>query len=168
MTYENPQGQPQPQYAQPPAPAQQAPAPQAPTQHAPLPQAPAAPYAQAAYVQPVVPARPTSGLAIAGFVCALVGPTAFVLAALTSVFVIPAIILGLLAPLATILAIIFGHIAMSQTKKRDLGGRGLAVAAVIMGWIEFGLSILGLIVAGGLILSIIGMASTYSAGGIAA
>lgn len=151
MTYENPQGQPQYAAPQPPAPAPQAPVPQ----YAP------APYGQPLYVQPIAPARPTSGLAIAGFVCALVGPAALVLAALTSVLVVPAVILGLLAPVATILAIIFGHVAMSQTKKRDLGGRGLAVAAVIMGWIEFGLAVLGLVVAGGLLLSFFAALSQY-------
>lgn len=62
----------------------------------------------------------TSGLAVAGFVLSLIW----------------------LGGLGALLAVIFGHVALSQMKRdARLGGRGLAVAALVLGY----LGIIGLI-----------------------
>src|SRR5699024_4880971 len=75
------------------------------------------------------PHQETNPLATTSFIAALVSPAAWLLA------FVPVIgsILSFLAPLSAILAVIFGHIALSQIKKRGGGGRGLALAGVIIG-----------------------------------
>ena len=83
-----------------------------------------APPAQPTYFQPpqpvyVVQAK-TNGFAIASFVCSLVCG----------------------APLA----VIFGHIALSQINKNHEGGRGLAIAGLVIGYI--GLAFLLLFIIG--------------------
>ena len=75
-------------------------------------------YVQPTYVQPVVMAaqpvvvvqRKTNGFAIASFVVALIcgGP----------------------------LAVIFGHVALSQIDKNQEDGRGLAIAGLVIGYIS--------------------------------
>jgi len=35
----------------------------------------------------------------------------------------------------SVLALIFGYVALSQIKKRDESGRGMAIAGVILGWV---------------------------------
>ena len=72
------------------------------------------------------PAKSTNTLALVGFILSLAG---FV----TGITAIPGIILG--------------HIGLSQIKKTGEDGHGLAVAALIMGYIQVGLAILGIIVA---------------------
>ena len=66
---------------------------------------------------PMADKRGKSGMAIAGFVCSLVG-------------VIPCFwgfqIMGLLGT-------IFGFVGLKQTKSGERGGRGLAIAAVVIG-----------------------------------
>jgi hypothetical protein len=53
----------------------------------------------------------------------------------TNGMAVAAFVLGLLS--FSVLAIIFGHIALSQIKRSQgtQGGRGLAIAGVILGWI---------------------------------
>ena len=41
--------------------------------------------------------------------------------------------------LGSILALIFGYIALRQIKQRQQRGRGLAIAGVVLGWIGVGL-----------------------------
>lgn len=41
-----------------------------------------------------------------------------------------------------ILGIVFGHIALSQIKRTGERGHGLALAAVIIGWVELALGII--------------------------
>lgn len=67
---------------------------------------------------PVANARPTSGLAITSLIFGILG--------LTSCFLVPGIV-----------AVICGHIAMGRTDPLtgDLGGRGLAVAGLVLGYI---------------------------------
>jgi hypothetical protein len=60
-----------------------------------------------------------------------------VLAVLAFVFVWLTIILGL----------VFGYIALSQIKRTNEQGRGLALAAVILGWIGLASTVVVLIVA---------------------
>lgn len=61
---------------------------------------------------------PTSGLAIASLVCSLVGLVT--------------------AGLAAIAGVICGHIALTETRSGMRGGHGLAVAGLIIGWIQCG------------------------------
>jgi hypothetical protein len=58
----------------------------------------------------VIPPRPTSGLAIT------------------------ALVLGILG--GAILAVIFGHVALSDIRKTGKEGRGMAVAGLVLGYIE--------------------------------
>ncbi len=88
---------------------------------------PQQPYPQQAapYGSPMMAAQPrsTSGMAIGSLVCSL---------------------LGLFVPLLSILAVIFGHIALSQIKKSNgmVGGRGLAIAGLIIGYITIALVVI--------------------------
>lgn len=50
------------------------------------------------------------------------------------------------AGIAFLVGIVTGHIALSQIKKRHEGGRGLAMAALIIGYVMIGLSLLVLII----------------------
>jgi peptidyl-prolyl cis-trans isomerase B (cyclophilin B) len=99
------------------------------------------PYAvQPYYVQPynVQPAyfvapRPTNGLAIAAFV---------------SVWFV------------SILGIILGHIALSQVKRTGEGGHGLALAALVLGYVFLGLVVLFLLFYVVVLIGILGVAAT--------
>lgn len=62
----------------------------------------------------------------------------------TNVLAIIGLILAIFFPLV---GAIVGHVALSQIKKTGEEGRGLALAAVIVGWTLTGLAIIGLIVA---------------------
>lgn len=75
-----------------------------------------------AYGAPLYAApRPTSGLAITSLVCGIAG-------LLLSWLVIPL--------LASIVAVITGHMALGQTKRNPaIGGRGLAFAGLILGYV---------------------------------
>lgn len=48
----------------------------------------------------------------------------------------------------SVLGLIFGYIALSQIKKTGDDGRGLALAAVIIGWIYLALGIIAVIFIG--------------------
>jgi hypothetical protein len=72
----------------------------------------------------VAPAARTNGYALASLLCGL-GQFA-------------------VGPLATIPAIVFGHMAMSQIKRTGEQGAGLAIAGLVLGW---GAVILGVLVA---------------------
>ena len=51
--------------------------------------------------------------------------------------------------IGSILAVIFGHVALSQIRKDpSIQGRGMAVAGVVLGWVGVGVGLLVLIVAG--------------------
>ena len=75
---------------------------------------------------PYQPQRSTNGLATASLVLGILGWLYFV----------PAL-----------LAVIFGHTALSQIKRTGQGGRGLALAGVILGWIWLALFVLIIVVA---------------------
>ena len=47
--------------------------------------------------------------------------------------------------IGSVLALIFGYIALSQIRQRQEGGRGMALAGVILGWIGIGTLAIGLI-----------------------
>jgi hypothetical protein len=88
----------------------------------------------AAYVPPAPPA-PTSGMAIVALVLGISGLTVFPF-------------------LGSILALIFGYMARTEIRQRpdELGGKGLAVAGIVTGWIGVGLTVLGILAVGGIFL----------------
>ena len=77
-----------------------------------------------------VAAPPTNGYAIASLVCGIAGYVAIPL-------------------VGHILALVFGYVARGQIDRSggNEGGRGMAVAGIILGWIGLVLSIIGLIIA---------------------
>jgi len=85
----------------------------------PPPAPPVAPYAIPVAVAPYgyyQPAPPTNGMAIASLVVSLTVPF-----------------------LGPILAVVFGHIALSQIQRRGDGGRGMAIAGLVIGYIGIAL-----------------------------
>jgi hypothetical protein len=58
----------------------------------------------------------------------------------TNGLAVAALVLGILWIywIGSILAVIFGHIALRQIPARNQGGRGLAIAGVVLGWIGVG------------------------------
>ena len=80
-------------------------------------------YQQPVYQQPMYQSAPrTNGFAIASLVCSLI--------------------------CINVLAIIFGHVALSQIKRTNEGGQGLAVAGLIIGYLSLGVAILLIIASG--------------------
>ena len=80
----------------------------------------------------------TSGLAIASLVNGIVW---------TFVFLTTRVNFGL----GYILALIFGYRALSQIKKDpSIGGRGMAIAGVVLGWIGVGILLLSIVLGIGL------------------
>ncbi|KKX96656.1 hypothetical protein AAY78_15120 [Microbacterium sp. Ag1] len=81
----------------------------------------ATPYgAYGAPTYPVAPPRPTSGLAVTSLVCGIAGAI---------------LIWAILPILASIAAVITGHMALKQTKNDpSVGGRGMAIAGLILGY----------------------------------
>ncbi|MBT8227667.1 MAG: DUF4190 domain-containing protein [Dactylosporangium sp.] len=67
--------------------------------------------------------RPTNGMAVAALVCSLVG---LVTCGITS-----------------LIGAILGHVARKQIAERGENGDGMALAGIIVGWIVFGLGMLG-------------------------
>jgi hypothetical protein len=122
----------QPAYGQPTygAPAYGAPSYGAP---APVPQ----PGAYQAYPASIYPAaRPASGLAITSLVCGIAG----VVFGIFFFWVI-------LPFISSVVAIITGHAALRKTKSDpSVGGRGMAFAGLIMGYIMAGFQLIGLVV----------------------
>ncbi len=96
------------------------------------------PVERAAPVAPVVPVAMTNGLAIASLACGI------------AQFVI--------GPLATIPAIVLGHVARHQIRRTGEQGAGLALAGLILGWAAVILG-MALIVVVGLAMSV-GMSGT--------
>ncbi|WP_409492759.1 DUF4190 domain-containing protein [Amycolatopsis sp. cmx-11-12] len=70
-------------------------------------------YVQQTYVRP-----PDQGMAVASLVCSLI---------------------GLIICFPAILGIIFGHIALSKAKRGEAGGKGMAQAGMIVGYVVTGL-----------------------------
>lgn len=100
------------------------------------PEYPPAGYPYAPY--PSYPPR-TNTLAVVGFVLSILG----------FIWVLPFI--------GGLVGAIMGHAALGQIRQRNEGGRGLALAAVIIGWIA-----VGIIVVGVLLLFAVGVAATSS------
>jgi hypothetical protein len=67
----------------------------------------------------------------------------------TNGFAIASLVLGILWfwGVTSILALVFGYIALRQVRERHENGRGMALAGVILGWIGIVGAILGLVLA---------------------
>jgi hypothetical protein len=87
------------------------------------------PYGYAQNPYPIYPApRPTSGLAITSLVCGIVS-------LVFGLLVLPA--------LASIAAVITGHAALKKTKNDPtVGGRGMAFAGLIMGYVVLAVGVI--------------------------
>lgn len=84
---------------------------------------PPPPYGQVpSYPYGYYPPRPTNGFAIASLICAI---ASFFTLGLTSV-----------------LAVVFGHVARSQVRRRGENGAGLALAGLIIGYVVLALFLL--------------------------
>ena len=79
------------------------------------------------YQQQPQPVQGTNALAISSLVCGIIG------------WIIPI--------LFALLAIIFGHVARSQIKRSGQGGAGLALAGLILGYIQFVIMSIGILAA---------------------
>ena len=54
--------------------------------------------------------------------------------------------------IGSILAVIFGHVALSQIRKDpSIQGRGMAIAGLVLGWIGVGVLLILFIVAGSVV-----------------
>ena len=79
------------------------------------------------YQQQPQPVQGTNALAISSLVCGIIG------------WIIPI--------LFALLAIIFGHVARNQIKRNGQGGAGLALAGLILGYIQFVIMSIGILAA---------------------
>ncbi len=99
------------------------------------------PYPSAAYHAPSYAPRPTNGTAVASLVCGLAG------------LLLAWLVLPLLASVA---AVITGHLALSQLKRSpEQGGKGMAVAGLVLGYAVVGI---------GLVTAILGLVMTAVSG----
>jgi len=73
------------------------------------------------YPYPYPPARSTNGMAIAAMVLGIVW----------------------VYWIGSILAVIFGHVALNEIRRTKQGGEGMAIAGIVLGWI--GVGILGIV-----------------------
>ena len=80
---------------------------------------------------PLPPAEPTNTFALVGFILSLLSFITFVTA-------IPGVVLG--------------HLSLKQIRETAENGRGMAIAAITMGWVVIGLGILTMLIIGLVIL----------------
>lgn len=97
---------------------------------------PQQPYGSAApgyqtYAPAYPAARPASGLAITSLICGIAGVVLF---------------WAVVPLLASIIAVITGHMALKQTRQNPaIGGRGMAFAGLIMGYIMVAFLVIGIV-----------------------
>lgn len=87
----------------------------------------------------------TTGVRPVGFAA----PPAVAVTNGTNPFAIVSLVLSLvwIFWLGSILAVVFGHIALSQIGRRQQGGRGLAVAGLVIGYVGVGFLVLFIVLA---------------------
>lgn len=56
---------------------------------------------------------------------------------------------------------VLGHVAKKQISETGEDGEGFALAGIIVGWIGFGLSLLGVILYAGFLIYVVNSTSTY-------
>lgn len=122
------------------SPASEAPYAAAPAVYQAPPPAPGAYAGQPVYTAPANPANP---LAVTSMICSFVAPASW----LFSWIPVIGVVLMVVAVVAPILAVVFGHIALSQIKKSTQGGRGMALTGLILGYVTIGLTLLLLVIA---------------------
>jgi hypothetical protein len=83
-------------------------------------------YGQYGYAPQYPPSRNTNGMAIAALICGVLG---FSTCGVTS-----------------ILAVIFGHISLSQIRRNDEDGRGLGIAGLVLGYVAVAIGLLILVI----------------------
>ena len=106
-----------------PRPGNPAPAPPPPSGYGPTPAPPPA-YGGAGYgYTPYATASGTNGMAIASLVLGILW----------------------LYWIGSILALIFGYVALGQLKQRPQAGRGMAIAGIVLGWVGVALLVVGII-----------------------
>lgn len=105
------------------------------------------PYGQQPYGQPpmIVIAQPNSGMATASMVFGIIG-----------------LVFGwCMCGIPSLIAIILGHIGMGQTREGRLGGRGMAIAGLVMGYVLIiPTVILTFFLFGGVLFSALGTGAT--------
>jgi hypothetical protein len=67
----------------------------------------------------------------------------------TNAMAIASLVLGILWLywIGSILALVFGYIALRQIRERHEGGRGMAIAGIVLGWVGIGIATLTIIAA---------------------
>ena len=103
-------------------------------------------YPPVAYPQPMYagyPARSTNGLAIAALICGIAG-----------LFFVPIV--------ASVLGVIFGHIARKQCRENNENGDGMALGGLVTGYIGLGFYLAGCGLYLVFVLAIFGSAATTS------
>jgi hypothetical protein len=89
---------------------------------------PGSAYPYSAYPYPVMPLQPkNNGLAIASMVLAIVG--------------VPLLFCDGFGALLGLTGAILGHVARRQIARRNESGAGMAMAGLVVGWIDFGLGV---------------------------
>jgi hypothetical protein len=66
----------------------------------------------------------------------------------TNGFAIASLVLGIiwLSCVGSVLALIFGYISLRQIRERGEGGRGVAIAGIVLGWLGVALAVILIIV----------------------
>lgn len=127
--------------------------------------APAAPEAPAApaYSAPAAPAAPAyAAPAYAAPAAGYAQPGA---AQKTNTFAIVSLvasIAGLITGITFLVGIIFGHLSLSQIKKTNEAGRGMAIAGLIIGYVGIALTIIGVIIFVAVLATLPGVYGTYN------
>ncbi|MFT8637035.1 MAG: DUF4190 domain-containing protein [Pseudoclavibacter sp.] len=85
--------------------------------------------------------EPTNGLAVAALVCG---------------------ILGFFTGLSAIAAVVCGHMALSQLRRSGGGGRGMAIAGLVTGYVVLGSVVLGIIGVLVLVFWVMGAGGSYA------
>lgn len=109
----------------------------------PLTQAPGAAYPPPLGLN-LVPAAPTNGMAVASLIFGILGW----------------VLLPLLAPL---LAVVFGHIARGQIRNTGERGGGMAVAGLVLGYVNLAFALIGILIV--IVVVIIAAAAASASGG---
>ncbi|MBN6036715.1 DUF4190 domain-containing protein [Amycolatopsis sp. 195334CR] len=79
------------------------------------------------YGQPMPMQNQDQGMAVAAMICSIVGLVAC-------------------GGILSIVGLVLGHIAYAKAKRGEAGGQGMALAAIIIGWVVVGLLLIGVII----------------------